>query len=299
MLIENSRSHLSLQHRAVRTTKMKVREHEQRYRQLLHWLQVVGKVAFEREKDKANALLQRSAKIFEKFKRVQDRVSEKANTNSRSLKKLMYEMNGLVSQGKKLEKEEDTLSKTVEELNRLLAEETKAFDIRKAEMGLTLSKKLQADEANRLLEAKILQDACKKQSKNGKIVDIEELEYLDAAEAGLSKIPYLKDASHLLYANFDNNLITSLRGLDYVSTLNSASFNRNRLMALDIGSLGNIKFFNANNNNISHVEVSEKAKGIIWLDLSCNPIKELASTQSDELNVLDLHNTEVLYSIFC
>ncbi|KAJ3026695.1 UNVERIFIED_CONTAM: hypothetical protein HDU68_005235, partial [Siphonaria sp. JEL0065] len=293
MLIENSRSHLSLQHRAVRTTKMKVREHEQRYRQLLHWLQVVGKVAFEREKDKANALLQRSAKIFEKFKKVQDKVSTKATNNSRTLKKLILEMNSLVSEGRVLEKEEDSLSKSVEELNRMLEEETKAFDVRKAGMELALSKKLQADEANRLLEAKVLENACKKQSKNGKIVDLEELEYLDAIEAGLSKIPYLKDANHLLYANFDNNLITSLRGLDYVTTLNSASFNRNRLMSLDIGNLGNIKFFNANNNNISHVEVSEKAKQLIWLDLSCNPIKDLDSTQSEELNVLDLHNTEI------
>ncbi|KAI8611203.1 hypothetical protein BC830DRAFT_678926 [Chytriomyces sp. MP71] len=43
LLIETSRNHLSVQHRSVRTTKMKVREYETRYKSLLHWLQVVAK----------------------------------------------------------------------------------------------------------------------------------------------------------------------------------------------------------------------------------------------------------------
>ncbi|KAJ3084114.1 hypothetical protein HDU99_003325 [Rhizoclosmatium hyalinum] len=293
MLIENFRSHLGLQHRAVRNTKMKVRENEQRYRQLLHWLQVVGKVAYEREKDKANALLQRATKIFEKFKRVQDKVTTKANTNSHNLKKLMAQMNVLVTDGKKFETQEEILSAEVAELNRQLEEETKAFEIRKTGMEQALSRKLQSEEQSRLLEAKVLAAACQKQSKDGKPIELEELEYLEAVDVGLSKIPYLKDASHLLYANFDNNQISSLRGLDYISTLNTVSFNRNRLMSIDLGLLGNIKFFSANNNSISQIDVSEKAKGITWLDLSCNPIRDFISTQSEELNVLDLHNTEI------
>ncbi|KAI8830099.1 hypothetical protein BJ741DRAFT_621101 [Chytriomyces cf. hyalinus JEL632] len=294
LLLETSQSHLSLQHRAVRATKMKVREYESRYKQLLHWLQVVAKVAFEREKDKAHALLQRAAKLFEKMKAKQEKVSKKAATTSHRLKGMIAMMNGLVGEGTQLEAKEERVSNEVALLKQQLDEEMNLFQQKKAGMESALSKQLMEEEHNRLMEEKLLKEACMKQGSDGSLIDIEELEFIEANERGLKKIPYLKEAIRLLYANFDNNYISSLRGLDYIQRLNAVSFNQNKLLTVDLGTLGSVKFFNAGANQISHVSMSsDNAKQMTWLDLSSNPLKEMPMINSEQLNVIDLHGTLV------
>ncbi|KAJ3266460.1 hypothetical protein HDU77_000560 [Chytriomyces hyalinus] len=294
LLLETSQSHLSLQHRAVRATKMKVREYESRYKQLLHWLQVVAKVAFEREKDKAHALLQRAAKLFEKMKAKQEKVSKKAATTSHRLKGMIAMMNGLVGEGTQLEAKEEQVSNEVALLKQQLDEEMNLFQQKKAGMESALSKQLMEEEHNRLMEEKLLKEACMKQGADGSLIDIEELEFIEANERGLKKIPYLKEAIRLLYANFDNNYISSLRGLDYIQRLNAVSFNQNKLLTVDLGTLGSVKFFNAGANQISHVSMSsDNAKHMTWLDLSSNPLKEMPMISSEQLNVIDLHGTLV------
>ncbi|KAJ3238215.1 hypothetical protein HDU81_008197 [Chytriomyces hyalinus] len=294
LLIETSQSHLSLQHRAVRATKMKVREYETRYKQLLHWLQVVAKVAFEREKDKAHALLQRAAKLFEKMKAKQEKVSKKAATTSQRLKGMIAMMNGLVGEGTQLEAMEEQVSNEVASLKQQLDDEMNLFQQKKAGMESALSKQLMEEEHNRLMEEKLLKEACMKQGSDGSLIDIEELEFIEANDRGLKKIPYLKEAIRLLYANFDNNFISSLRGLDYIQRLNAVSFNQNKLLTVDLGALGSVKFFNAGANQISHVSMSsDNAKQMTWLDLSSNPLKEMPVISSEQLNVIDLHGTLV------
>ncbi|KAJ3390826.1 hypothetical protein HDU84_006917 [Entophlyctis sp. JEL0112] len=223
---ENLRSHVMVQHRAVRTIKMAIRDHEQQYRQLLYWLQVVAKVAFEKEKDKANALLQRSAKIFEKFKKAQDKVSAKASNNTQKLKSIVNQLNSAFAESQELNNQENSLSKEVERLKQQLESEEKLLESRKLSIEAAVSKRLQIEEANRLLEKKVIERSLRRKDGAGNLpATIEELEYLEANDSELEKIPYLKDAIRLLYANFDGNNIANLRGLDYVKSLNVVSFN--------------------------------------------------------------------------
>ncbi|KAJ3198920.1 hypothetical protein HDU82_000868, partial [Entophlyctis luteolus] len=298
---ENLRSHVMVQHRAVRTIKMAIRDHEQQYRQLLYWLQVVAKVAFEKEKDKANALLQRSAKIFEKFKKAQDKVSAKASNNTQKLKSIVNQLNSAFAESQELNNQENSLSKEVERLKQQLESEEKLLESRKLSIEAAVSKRLQIEEANRLLEKKVIERSLRRKDGAGNLpATIEELEYLEANDSELEKIPYLKDAIRLLYANFDGNNIANLRGLDYVKSLNVVSFNRNKLNELDLSSLGDIKFFSGNSNQISRVEVNQlwkmstnKMEGVRSREILSLAGSEHCIENVPNLIYLDLSRTKV------
>ncbi|KAJ3333309.1 hypothetical protein HDU76_009463 [Blyttiomyces sp. JEL0837] len=262
MKIETTKSSIALQRRAVRATKMKARELQDRCRQLLHWLQVVAKVAFEKEKDKANALLQRARKIYDRYRNLYEESSALYNTRKAVYDEKFVSYSETITARDQMAEEERILNEELERLRALQDQEVTAFTIRKEQMEQDLITRMQAEEAQRKYEAQILAEACEKQ-RPGKPVDIDELEAIEAKKKGLSKVS-------------------------------------NRFQSLDVSSFEGVRFLSANSNNINSVQGLRRLKDLVSLDLSANPITELDSLgPSEMLQVIDLHSTEVNTSILC
>ncbi|KAJ3119040.1 hypothetical protein HDU96_003215 [Phlyctochytrium bullatum] len=172
--LETQQSSNSINRRALRAMKMKVRDIEDQYRQIIHWLSVVAKVAFEKEKDRSNALLQKCARLTEKQKKKHEQYNLKMESAKRkcaefadSRIKLSDDIAGLKESAAKAEAEVEKLKADYEELAMLVGS-------KKDEKEKELLQKLQAEEAQRQLEIGLLKEACARQ-RPSKPVEYEDL----------------------------------------------------------------------------------------------------------------------------
>ncbi|KAJ3099449.1 hypothetical protein HDU97_003024 [Phlyctochytrium planicorne] len=202
MKLETQQSSINVQRRAVRATKMKVRELEDRCRQVLHWLSVVAKVAFEKEKDKSNALLQKCAKLTAKFKKHQDQCLIRVETIKTKITDGNAEKSSAQKEIEELKITEKKLEQEVELLRAELEEESQLVASKKEMREKELMSKIHAEEAQRQFELSLLRDACTKQ-RPSKPVDFEDLLIYEAIDKGLQKgIHKLVD---LLWLNLSSN----------------------------------------------------------------------------------------------
>ncbi|KAI9351112.1 hypothetical protein DFJ73DRAFT_831642 [Zopfochytrium polystomum] len=291
--LESASSAVSIQRRALRATKMKVRDMQEQQRQLLHWFKVVAKVAFEKEKDKANALLQRAMRILSRCTTRHDKIYAKVQAANQRLEAELEELNRVMAEHEELRDVEARLTAEVDELKLTLEREEADYLARRENVENDLKNRLLAEEALRKFEAELIAEACEKQ-RPGRPVDVDELDVFEAVKREVKKIPNLRNATRLTHISFENNQITSARGLEHLSNLISINLNQNKLQLLDVSPFEDVRFLSAASNALTSVQGLEKCKELVMLDLSSNPIENLSSFgEAENLQVVDLHSTKI------
>ncbi|KAJ3214343.1 hypothetical protein HDU67_001784 [Dinochytrium kinnereticum] len=291
--LETQQSSVNLQRRAIRATKMKVRELEDRCRQVIHWLSVVAKVAFEKEKDRSNALLQKCAKRMDKFRKQQEQTTIKIESLRAQIVEISSAQESSVVEIGELKRSEEVSSAEVEALRLELEELAQMVAAKKEVRERELLQKLQAEEAQRQFEMSLLKDACAKQ-RPAKPVDFEDLLIYEAIDKGLQKVPYIKVASHLLHVSLDCNQISSTRGLETLTRLVSLSLNRNKFQTLDLAPFDGVRFLAACSNKISKIQYIHKCIDLLWINLSHNPIQQLDALGPNEvIQIIEMNDTEL------
>ncbi|KAJ3195860.1 gem (nuclear organelle) associated protein 2 [Irineochytrium annulatum] len=186
--IESVRSSMGNQRRALRATKMKVRELEDRCRQILHWLSVVAKVAFEKEKDRAHALLHKAMRLIEKYKSATEAGAARVGVMDGRLADQKRRHGEVAKELDHLRAEETELDRAVAALKADLEAESSQLAKKKDNKEYELRAKLQAEEAQRLFEVNLLKDNCEKQNPGKGGVDVEDLICYEAVDKNLTKI---------------------------------------------------------------------------------------------------------------
>ncbi|KAJ1567411.1 hypothetical protein HK405_006066, partial [Cladochytrium tenue] len=285
--LETAASALGLQRRAVRALRMRVRDHEAQLRALQHWLRVAARVAFDRERDRAHALLQRAVAALRRAAAAQDRWHTRARAAAARFAARASEAAELAAAREDAAAQVAALTAEVAALREREAREAAELAARRARVEAEFRSSLAAEEAMRRAEAALLAEARERQ-RPGNPVDVDELEVFEAVKKDLKKVPNLREAVRLQHVNLEGNRIQSARGLEYLGTLTSLNLNGlakcKELVVLDLSS-----------NPIADLEFVPENKGILVLDLHSTQIQDYASlARLNTLLYLDLSRVKIM-----
>ncbi|KAJ3407678.1 hypothetical protein HDV05_005320, partial [Chytridiales sp. JEL 0842] len=288
--LESIQSSMALQRRAVHATKMKARELQEKARQLVHWHQVVARVAFDKEKDKTNTLLMRATKVFNHLKVVQDKTVIRVNELTQSIQESNNRFQIIETESMQLRLQEQYLADEVERLKAIYERELEVFKAKRDAQEMELLTRIQAEEAVKVFEQSLLTEACGKQGQ-GKAVDVEDLETFEANGKGLARIPNVKQAVKLRFIDFSGNTLSSLRGLEHLKSLQSLTLDNNKFTNIDLLNFNAMRFLSAANNTISKLEGFKSLPDLVYINLSGNPISQLDEGKNETVQIFILHDT--------
>ncbi|KAJ3299672.1 hypothetical protein HK104_007743 [Borealophlyctis nickersoniae] len=279
--------------RGLRQTKEKLRELQAKERQLYHIITVEAKATFDREKDRSALLIAKAQAAMAKQAALRDTLiakmgvkKQRAETVSGILRQITGETKELSGRAAAEEAEIAVILKQVEE-------EAAALEVKKAQRDDILLSRLHAEEAARHYELSLLIRAAKSQKPNVQ-VEMDEIEVLKAPNAGLRKIPNLKEAVNIRHINFDNNLLSSTRGLDVLKNLKTLSLNGNHYAVLNVEYLTKLRALFAASNQIGDIENLSACDHLQLLDVSYNPLTNCEFlTPVVTLQVLLMRSTKV------
>ncbi|KAJ3036763.1 hypothetical protein HDV00_002425 [Rhizophlyctis rosea] len=295
--------------RTLRQTKDKLRQLQEKERTLFHWLTHDAKSAYDREKDRSAVLIGRAQALAKKMKKEQEGLKVRLVGWKGEGEGLIKRMNDLTINHTHLIDQYTTAQQDLTTLQSELSAQSTLLDHRRAERDRLLLKKLQQEEATRQLEVELLIKAAHRQRPD-RVVEFNEIEFLEAIGVGLRKIPDLSDAANIRHINFDDNLLSATKGLEVLKNLKTLSLSvgagltfwgccahfriGNQYSAIDMRCFVLLRSLNAASNQIVEVQNADKCERLQLLNLNFNPLRDVAFLQSVRtLQVLSLGGTQI------
>ncbi|TPX69933.1 hypothetical protein SpCBS45565_g02108 [Spizellomyces sp. 'palustris'] len=282
--------------RAIREFKQRQRDLHEKTRRLVAWFSNDGKVASDKERDRAAVLMGRLNQLLESHQSVQRSAEDKLANKKQTAEKLASDTAKLREEARPLIETATALSSEIQSKNEEIECQTHQLQQKKAQRDALLLKRLEEEEAARKRELDLLLGSLKRQrqSSEASAADLLELESLELKETSLTKIPNLEAAPKIRHVILDNNMLSDVRGLEGLKDLRSLSLQASR-SPLNLGWFTELRALNAANNDLSEISHISACAHLQVLDLSHNPLKNLEFLSSAKsLHVLVLRNTQLV-----
>nr|KAJ3421952.1 hypothetical protein HK105_001719 [Polyrhizophydium stewartii] len=280
--------------RAIRDGKSKLLHMHERIRTLSHWINHESKLAYERERDRSLALIQKASDLMKRFA---DRTSKQRKAVELARQKRMDSESGYMQIRSeaadiriKCYETEETIKANNAEIETL---EWEVAEKRKLKNEL-IEARIRAEAIARENDLKLMSIALeKRRAMGGRAMVFEDLDVVDLSDVGLSKVPKtlfeLKRAKHL---DLDRNKLHAMEGVQDFPELVSFTANNNSLETITVVQMTHLRYLSLAYNNLK--EIKGITDELMYLDLSGNPILNVDSlAAATSLQILILRNSRV------
>ncbi|KAJ3011941.1 hypothetical protein HKX48_006562 [Thoreauomyces humboldtii] len=176
--------------RAVRQMKQQARDLHEKSKRVVTWLTSDGKAAYEKEKERAAALMARLQALMATHEALQKSLEAALASRASSLRDREFSARAVSAEEKPLRAQVDQLTAEIGSLNERLDDQERLLEEKKAKRDLRMLQMLEEEEAHRKRELQMLLASLRRQ-KGSMAVTVEELGELltlELAGSGLGKV---------------------------------------------------------------------------------------------------------------